>query len=174
MAKNAEDRYQTLLGLKHDLEACRLQWQETGAIAPVELGQRDIPNYFVISEKLYGRAQEVQRNIPLLAILQAFRDLIGLLLTEPPLLLQMGAYRDSEVSPRHPLSQTLDFIRNSGSRVNTITLEPLNQTDRNDLIADTLYCPESAASPLTQLIIANTKGNPFFSNQLLKSLHLAK
>ncbi|MEO1125511.1 MAG: AAA family ATPase [Cyanobacteria bacterium J06639_16] len=60
MAKNAEDRYQSALGLKHDLEHCLTQWNETGKISEFELGQRDISDRFLIPEKLYGRAQEVQ------------------------------------------------------------------------------------------------------------------
>uniref|UniRef100_UPI0030D7BDB2 AAA family ATPase n=1 Tax=Oculatella sp. LEGE 06141 TaxID=1828648 RepID=UPI0030D7BDB2 len=60
MAKNAEDRYQNALGLKHDLQQCLAQWQETGAIAPFALGQRDLSDRFIIPEKLYGRTAEVQ------------------------------------------------------------------------------------------------------------------
>ncbi len=60
MAKNAEDRYQSALGLKHDLEVCQSQWQETGNIASFELGTRDISDRFVIPEKLYGRQSEVE------------------------------------------------------------------------------------------------------------------
>ncbi|MBE9101861.1 ATP-binding sensor histidine kinase [Vacuolonema iberomarrocanum] len=60
MAKNAEDRYQSALGLKHDLEQCSIQWQATGAIASFELGQRDLSDRFLIPEKLYGREAEVQ------------------------------------------------------------------------------------------------------------------
>ncbi len=37
MAKNAEDRYQSALGLKHDLELCHKQWQKTGNILPFSL-----------------------------------------------------------------------------------------------------------------------------------------
>jgi PAS domain S-box-containing protein len=66
MAKNAEDRYQSALGLKHDLEQCLTQWTERGSIAPFELGQRDLSDRFVIPEKLYGREAEVQ------ALLEAF------------------------------------------------------------------------------------------------------
>ncbi len=66
MAKNAEDRYQSALGLKHDLEQCLTQWQTTGTIAEFELGQRDLSDRFLIPEKLYGRNQEVQ------TLLQAF------------------------------------------------------------------------------------------------------
>jgi serine/threonine protein kinase len=60
MAKNAEDRYQSAWGLKHDLERCLFQWKEQGEITEFELGQRDISDRFLIPEKLYGREQEVQ------------------------------------------------------------------------------------------------------------------
>lgn len=59
MAKNAEDRYQSALGLKHDVEQCLTQWKTTGEIAEFELGQRDLSDRFLIPEKLYGRATEV-------------------------------------------------------------------------------------------------------------------
>ncbi|MEG4317733.1 MULTISPECIES: AAA family ATPase [unclassified Microcoleus] len=60
MAKNAEDRYQSALGLKQDIEKCRFQWQETGNIVLFELGKRDICDRFTIPEKLYGRETEVE------------------------------------------------------------------------------------------------------------------
>ncbi|MDB9527740.1 AAA family ATPase [Oscillatoria sp. CS-180] len=60
MAKNAEDRYQSALGLKHDLECCLQQWQTTGGVVPFELRQRDVCDRFLIPEKLYGRKAEVQ------------------------------------------------------------------------------------------------------------------
>src|ERR671933_829461 len=60
MAKNAEQRYQSALGLKHDLEKCLQQCQETGNIETFELGTRDVCDRFLIPEKLYGRETEVQ------------------------------------------------------------------------------------------------------------------
>jgi predicted ATPase len=60
MAKNAEDRYQSALGLKYDLEQCLQQWQATGGIISFKLGERDICDRFLIPEKLYGRENEVQ------------------------------------------------------------------------------------------------------------------
>ena len=331
MAKNAEDRYQSALGLKYDLETCLSQWQETGRVEPFELGTQDICDRFVIPEKLYGRAREVEtlrrafdrvagktqpledssrgrsemmlvagfsgigktavvnevhkpivrqrgyfikgkfdqfmRNIPFSAFVQAFRDLMGQLLTErdaqlqhwkikillalgengqviidvipeleqiigkqspvPELsagaaqnrfnrlfqkfiqvfttaehplviflddlqwvdsaslklmqllmsetdtryLLLIGAYRDNEVSPTHPLMLTLDEISKTEVNVNTITLAPLKHSDLNHLIADTLSCSEELAQPLTELVFRKTKGNPFFATQFLKSLH---
>jgi PAS domain S-box-containing protein len=142
MAKNAENRYQTALGIKHDLEMCLLQLQETDSIEEFDLGRRDITDRFLIPEKLYGRETEVdnllaafervstgsaemmlvagfsgigktavvnevhkpiarqrgyfikgkydqfQRNIPFSAFVQAFRELMGQLLSEPDAQLQ--------------------------------------------------------------------------------------
>ncbi|MEG4968097.1 AAA family ATPase [Microcoleus sp. B6-A1] len=142
MAKNAEKRYQSALGLKHDLEKCLFQLQKTAKIEDFELGKRDISDRFTIPEKLYGREKEVeqllaafervslgatemmlvagfsgigktavvnevhkpivrqrgyfikgkydqfQRNIPFSAFVQAFRDLMGQLLSESDTQLQ--------------------------------------------------------------------------------------
>ena len=71
MAKNAEDRYQSALGLKHDLEICLQQWEATGAITTFELGARDACDRFLIPEKLYGREKEVQ------TLLEAFERVSG-------------------------------------------------------------------------------------------------
>ncbi|MEZ2240866.1 AAA family ATPase [Microcoleus sp.] len=142
MAKNAENRYQTALGLKHDLEKCLAQLQATDSIEGFDLGTRDITDRFLIPEKLYGRENEVfnllaafervsvgsaemmlvagfsgigktavvnevhkpiarqrgyfikgkydqfQRNIPFSAFVQAFRELMGQLLSESDAQLQ--------------------------------------------------------------------------------------
>ena len=136
MAKNAEDRYQSALGLKYDLELCQRQWEETSSIQTFVLGSWDVSDRFSIPEKLYGRQTEVetllnafdrvskgntelmlvagssgigktavvneihkpivkqrgyfikgkydqfQRNVPFSAFVQAFRELMGQLLSE--------------------------------------------------------------------------------------------
>jgi len=136
MAKNAENRYQSILGLKFDLEFCLHQLKESGIIESFEIAQRDVCDRFTIPEKLYGRETEVEtllqaferisngttemmlvtgfsgigktvvvnevhkpivrqrgyfikgkfdqfnRNIPFSAFVQAFRDLMGQLLSE--------------------------------------------------------------------------------------------
>ena len=61
MAKNAEDRYQSTIGLKHDLEFCYLQWQELKFIVDFKLGEKDISDRFIIPEKLYGRHNELKK-----------------------------------------------------------------------------------------------------------------
>jgi serine/threonine protein kinase len=322
MAKNAEDRYQSALGLKHDLEVCLNQLNQTGSITEFAIGTRDLSDRFTISEKLYGREAEVaillatfervsqgnaelmlvaglsgigktvvinevhkpivqkhgyfikgkfdqyNRNIPFSAFVQAFRNLIGQLMSESdtqlnvwktkildavgengqvivevipelegiigsqpnvielsgnaaqnrfnllqqkfiqvfatsehPLvmflddlqwadssslrlmqllmqdtkqLLMLGAYRDNEVSPVHPLMMTISEMIKTGLTVNTITLQALSQADIHQWISDTLICDLPSALPLTELVYQKTAGNPFFSVQLLKALYEEK
>ncbi|OAB63330.1 hypothetical protein AY599_23220 [Leptolyngbya valderiana BDU 20041] len=321
MAKNAEDRYQSAVGLKQDLEFCLTQLRETGQIEPFRIGQRDLCNRFTIPEKLYGRETEVralldafdrisegdrelllvagfsgigktavvkevhkpivrqkgyfargkfdqfQRNVPLSAFIKAFQDLIRQILSEsddrlqnwqekilnavgengrvlidvipeleliighqPPVvelsgnaaqnrfnlifqkfvrvlatrehplvvflddlqwadvaslnflkrlaieadtqyLLLLGAYRDNEVFPAHPLMLALKALDEAGVTTSTITLEPLSQSDLNRWVADTLTCSTKLAQPLTEFVYQKTRGNPFFASQFLKSLH---
>jgi serine/threonine protein kinase len=306
MAKNAEDRYQSAFGLKHDLDTCLYQLKETGKVEAFEIGKRDVCDRFIIPEKLYGRETEVEtlleaferiadgtselmlvagysgigktavvsevhkpitrkrgyfiqgkfdqfnRNIPFSAFVQAFRDLMGKLLSEsddrlqiwkakilealgdsaqtivevipeldriigsqPPApelsgtaaqnrfnllfqkfiqvfateehpvvmflddlqwadsaslklmqllmgesqtgyLLSIGAYRDNEVFPAHPLMLTLNAMRKAGATVNTIVLKPLSEDSLNQLVADTLNCAIDLAYPLTQSIERKT------------------
>ncbi|MEO0684886.1 MAG: protein kinase, partial [Cyanobacteria bacterium J06649_11] len=61
MAKNAEDRYQSVLGLKHDLEICLSQIKEAGKVTEFQIAQRDICDKFIIPDKLYGRENEVEQ-----------------------------------------------------------------------------------------------------------------
>ncbi|MCC5636738.1 AAA family ATPase [Nostoc sp. CHAB 5844] len=327
MAKNAEDRYQSALGLKYDLEICLDQLQETGEIQSFKIAQKDVCDRFIIPEKLYGKETEVQqilaafervatnqdspdshselvlvagfsgigktavinevhkpivrqrsyfikgkfdqfnRNIPFSAFVQAFGDLIGQLLTEsdrhlqqwqakilqalgenaqviidvipeiekilgkqPPVqelsgtaaqnrfnllwqnfmqifatkehplvlflddlqwadsaslqlikllmsdanngyLLLIGAYRDNEVFPGHPLMLTLEQINKIKARVSTIILQSLSELNLNQLVADTLGCTAELSLPLSYLVYQKTQGNPFFATQFLKALH---
>lgn len=321
IAKNAESRYQSILGLKYDLENCLSQLQQTGNIQDFEIARRDVSDRFLIPDKLYGRETEItellaafervavgnsemtlvagfsgigktavvnevhkpivrqrgyfikgkfdqfNHNIPFSAFVQAFRDLMGQLLSESdeelanwkakilaavgdngqvlidvipeleqvisqqspatelsgsaaqnrfnllfgkfvqlfttkehPLvlflddlqwadsaslnllkvlmgksesgyLLVLGAYRDNEVFPAHPLMLTLDEIEQQGETLNTIVLKPLIRTQITHLVADTLVCSLEVADPLGRLICQKTQGNPFFTTQFLKGLY---
>src|SRR3984893_5877349 len=86
-----------------------------------------------------------------------------------PLLL-VGAYRDNEVGPSHPLVRTLETIRTAGARVHEIVLAPLGLDDVGQLIADALHCEPERARPLAQLVQEKTGGNPFFAIQFFTAL----
>ncbi|NEO83867.1 MAG: AAA family ATPase [Spirulina sp. SIO3F2] len=321
MAKNAEERYQSALGLKHDLERCLAQWQKQGDITEFVLGERDVSDRFLIPEKLYGRETEVQilldafdrvsqgaaemllvagcsgigktavvnevhkpitqqkgyfikgkfdqfnRNIPFSAFVQAFRDLLGQLLSESdaelaswktrildaidsngqvlidvipefeaiigqqpsvpelsgsaaqnrfnllferfiavfstskhPLviflddlqwvdsaslnlikvllssssrgyLLVLGAYRNNEVTPTHPLMLNLAELETQATIISTVNLNSLPIHCVNQLVAETLSCKLDKAASLTKLIYQKTKGNPFFTTQFIRRLY---
>ncbi|MEH2197005.1 AAA family ATPase [Nostoc sp.] len=97
--------------------------------------------------------------------------LMQLLMADTGYLFLIGAYRDNEVNPTHPLILALNDIQKTQAIINTITLAPLSQIQVNQLVADTLKCGESSALPISLLISQKTEGNPFFAIQFLKALH---
>ncbi len=96
------------------------------------------------------------------------------LLMSPPrrgYLMLIGAYRENEVLPAHPLQMTLEEITKAGVSLTPIAVPPLGENDVNQLIADTLNCSAERARPLAAHVYQKTRGNPFFGNQFLKALH---
>ncbi|WP_036478153.1 hybrid sensor histidine kinase/response regulator [Myxosarcina sp. GI1] len=319
LAKTAEERYQSALGLKADLEACWQQLQAKEKIEYFQIGQLDSYSQAIAPQKLYGREPEVadlinafdrvshgatelflvsgysgigktsvvnevhkpiarqqsyfiagkfdqfKRNVPYAAFIQAFQELTEQLLTQKPekiavwqtkllatlgangrvitdvipkveliigsqpdipqlgaienqnrfnrvfqqfirlfcqpehplvvflddlqwadtaslkliqlllgsknqYLLIVGAYRNNEVSATHPLSSTIEEIQKSGVALNQIVLQPLQISDVNQLVSDTLHVDFQKSLPLAELLWNKTQGNPFFLTQLLKSL----
>ena len=85
-------------------------------------------------------------------------------------LLLIGAYRDNEVDPVHPLMRRLAAIREAGAALQEIHLTPLSFGDLTHLIEDTLHCEPQRAAPLAQLIHGRTAGNPFFVIQFIQAL----
>lgn len=59
LGKNAEDRYQSLIGLRTDLHRCRQSWQANGSIEEFAPGQSDRFGKLNICQKLYGREKEL-------------------------------------------------------------------------------------------------------------------
>lgn len=86
-------------------------------------------------------------------------------------LLVIGAYRDNEVTPAHPLMLAVDEIRRSGAAVRDIVLRPLDLANMRELLSDTLGAPAEDTAALAELLLAKTEGNPFFGRELLKKLH---
>lgn len=60
MDKTAEERYQSTWGLKADLEECLKQLKSSGRISNFPLGTQEVCDRFQISQKLYGREQQVK------------------------------------------------------------------------------------------------------------------
>ncbi|MCZ0900071.1 serine/threonine protein kinase, partial [Microcoleus sp. HI-ES] len=102
--------------------------------------------------------------------------LIQLIMTDPDskYLLLIGAYRDNEVSPTHPLIYTLEQIQNTNAVVNNIILQALEISHVNQLVSETLRSQISEVLPLAELVFKKTQGNPFFLTQLLQSLYQDK
>jgi histidine kinase len=70
MAKDAEDRYQSALGLLFDLVSSLFQIKTNGKIKKLIPGQRDSSGILLIPQKLYGREEEIS------TLLAAFERLI--------------------------------------------------------------------------------------------------
>src|SRR5262249_47178425 len=59
LAKTAEERYQTAVGVESDLRRCLADWESHGLIDEFPLGEHDTPDRLLILEKLYGREREI-------------------------------------------------------------------------------------------------------------------
>jgi len=84
-------------------------------------------------------------------------------------LLLIGAYRDNEVGPRHPLRNTLTAIREA-TAVQELGVEALAREDVGALIADALRQRRDEIVPLAEVVYEKTAGNPFFVIQFLREL----
>jgi len=85
-------------------------------------------------------------------------------------LLVVGAYRDNEVPPDHPLHRAVEDIRQIGANVDDIELGPLDLEDVVQLLSDTLHDEASRLRSLANLVFEKTGGNPFFVIQFVLSL----
>jgi serine/threonine protein kinase len=83
----------------------------------------------------------------------------------------IGAYRDNEVHPTHPLVLTLLELRKQGAVLQEITLAPLALESLNQLIAETLDRNPDTVRDLDQLVLRKTEGNPFFVGEFLRMLY---
>ncbi len=83
----------------------------------------------------------------------------------------IGAYRDNEVNPTHPLMMTLEGLKKEEVAIAQITLAPLEIKAIARLIAETLHSDVSRVKSLTDLVMRKTGGNPFFVNEFLKTLY---
>jgi serine/threonine protein kinase len=83
----------------------------------------------------------------------------------------IGAYRDNEVNPTHPLILTLERLRKQGAVLQEIILAPLTLESLNQLIAETLHQNPDTVRSLAELVLRKTEGNPFFVSEFLRMLY---
>ena len=93
-----------------------------------------------------------------------------LLTREIPYLFIIGAYRNSEVSEGHPLRLTIEEIKKT-KRIHEIQLDALDEKNINQLIADSLLSSREETRELASIVFKRTAGNPFYVNELLKTIH---
>jgi len=85
-------------------------------------------------------------------------------------LLLIGAYRSNEVGPGHPLRLLLEDL-NHDRRIHQIPVGPLDQKSVANLVADTLRCRPGTSQDLSDILFHRARGNPFFTNEILRQLH---
>lgn len=69
LSKNAEDRYQSSIGLKNDLMTCHAMYLKKKSIDSFDLSVLDYSGHFKVPEKLYGRERELNE------LMEAFENI---------------------------------------------------------------------------------------------------
>lgn len=85
-------------------------------------------------------------------------------------LLLIAAYRSNEVVAGHPLSILLDTLKTQNN-IDYLPVEPLDKEAVAELVADSLCSDRDEPHALTELLYNKAKGNPFFTNELLRYLY---
>jgi hypothetical protein len=57
--QNSEERYQTAPVVENDLRRCLAEWKSDGSISDFSLANMTSRSVWLIHEKLYGRAREI-------------------------------------------------------------------------------------------------------------------
>jgi PAS domain S-box-containing protein len=83
----------------------------------------------------------------------------------------IGAYRANEIDKNHPLNEALQQFREAGGLLEEIELAPLQLGDLQNLLCKTLNRSLDELTPLAEITLAKTGGNPFFINEFLRGLY---
>ncbi len=86
-------------------------------------------------------------------------------------LLLIGAYRDNEVTQAHPLLATVEKLKQEEVAINQLTLAPLGLGAVAQLTGETLHTSTESITPLAELVWRKANGNPYFTNEFLKTLY---
>ena len=153
-----------------------------------ELGQRlrTIPQSFQISpeheqnrffEAVSQLVINISRETPLLVVLDDLQwtDSSSLLLlhylargVQKTSLLLLGAYRSTDIDAKHPMSPVLTEL-NRERLPQSIQLKRMSLNDVSEMIKNILE-QDDVPADFCKLVYEKTKGNPFFAEEVVKSL----
>jgi PAS domain S-box-containing protein len=86
-------------------------------------------------------------------------------------MLLVGAYRENEITPEHPLNDSLTRFKDSGGEVREISLTRLQLNDTQSLLARSLNCSQAEAKQLAEVTLARSAGNPLFVIEFLRDIY---
>jgi PAS domain S-box-containing protein len=86
-------------------------------------------------------------------------------------LLVIAAHRDNETPPEHPLWKLVEAVDGSGAKLSRIAVGPLSEGEVQEWLSRTLSSEPARVEALARVLWHKTRGNPFFLEQLLLSLH---
>ncbi len=100
-------------------------------------------------------------------------NLLELIMTDGEIghLLLVGAYRDNETPPGHPLMAVRDVLENAGLSITDLALGPLSVGEVAGLIGETVHGDPALVDPLAAIVHRKTGGNPFFVREIMRSLY---
>ena len=83
----------------------------------------------------------------------------------------IGAYRPNDLIPGLPFLTALEEIKSKSQTLQTLSLQPLEMTDIDQMLADTFRrLPDEDTLSLASLMYRKTGGTPFFIHHLMDSL----
>jgi transcriptional regulator with GAF, ATPase, and Fis domain len=85
-------------------------------------------------------------------------------------ILWVGAFRDGEVAPDHPLARFRIELRDRTVAIRELTLQPLRLPHLLEFLRDAFGADDPTMASLAPLLQEKTDGNPFFVIQFLQSL----
>jgi predicted ATPase/GAF domain-containing protein/tRNA A-37 threonylcarbamoyl transferase component Bud32 len=90
---------------------------------------------------------------------------------EHPYLFLLGAYRNNEVDPSHPLSKLIRNARDGNWPLKEARLEPLKPQHCHEMVSYILDSPRPQTRALSEFIATLSEGNPLFVSESLSYLH---
>lgn len=86
-------------------------------------------------------------------------------------LLIIGMYRDNERTSSPGLEKFIEYVRANRYPIEEIRLEPFDGASMNEFVAGLLYDTGEHTRELSDMILAFSRGNPYFAAELLKQLN---